>query len=416
MAELETAITTGRLKPGEPLPSVRAVAAAHGISPTTVAAAYRELRRRGRVLGGERRRLIVAPNPADPGPVAGAGAPAGAVDLAAGGPDPALLPDHGHALAATAAERHRPGGYDRTPVDPELGGWFRAALGLERLTLCSGALDAVERALAAWLRPGDAVAVEDPGYPDLLHLVRLLGLEPVPIPCDDFGPEPDALAAALRRGAKATVITPRAQNPTGAALDVRRAGELNDVLARHPEVLLVEDDHFGLVAGPRIPLRASRWAWAYSVSKGLGPDLRLAAVGGDAETIARIERRFAAGPGWVSHLLQRAVFHLLSDPATPALLAHAAVSYDERRAALIAALAERGIAARGRSGLNVWVPVRDEAHACLALAQAGFHVSPGARFRLASPSAIRITAARLTDPEPVADALRSSPGPAGRTG
>ena len=408
-ADVEAAIGAGRLQPGDPLPSVRAVAAANGVSPTTVAAAYRELRRRGRVLGGERRRLTVAPNPDAADPVARAAVPVGAVDLADGGPDPALLPDHRPALAAVAAERRDPGGYDRPAMDPELGAWFRTALAVEHLTVCSGALDAVERALAAWLRPGDAVAVEDPGYPDLLHLVRVLNLEPVPIPVDDRGPEVAALAAALKRGAKAVVVTPRAQNPMGAALDARRAGELGDLLARHPDVLVVEDDHFGLVAGPRLPLDATRWAWAYSVSKGLGPDLRLAAVAGDAETVARIERRFAAGPGWVSHLLQRTVFHLLSAPETPQQLVRAAAAYDERRNGLAAALAARGVVAQGQSGLNAWVPVPDEAAAALALAQAGFHVNAGARFRLASPPGIRITAARLTDPEPVAAAVAPSP-------
>jgi DNA-binding transcriptional MocR family regulator len=410
-ADVEAALRDGRLQPGDPLPSIRLVAAANSLSPTTVAAAYRELRRRGRVLGGARRRLTLAPNPTGAAPVAAPPPAAGSVDLASGGPDPSLLPDHGPALAQVAAERARPGGYGQPAVDPDLAAWFRAHLGVEHLTLASGALDATERALAAWLRPGDAVAVEDPGYPDLLHLLRLAGLVPVPVPLDGHGPDPTALAGALKRGARAVVLTPRAQNPTGAALDDDRRSTLAAVLGAHPDVLVIEDDHFGLVAGRYQPLAAvapggiTRWAWAYSVSKGLGPDLRLAALAGDPETVARVGGRLAAGPGWVSHLLQRSVFHLLCAPATDRLLAQAATTYDRRRAALIAALAAEGVAAHGNSGLNVWAPVADEAAATMALSHAGYHVAAGTRFRLASLPGIRLTAARLDDPGPVAAAL-----------
>ena len=56
------------------------------------------------------------------------------------------------------------------------------------------------------------------------------------------------------------------------------------------------------------------------------------------------------GTGWVSTILQRTVAALWSDPRTDALVARARQAYAARRRALVAALAERGIPALGRTG------------------------------------------------------------------
>ena len=73
----------------------------------------------------------------------------------------------------------------------------------------------------------------------------------------------------------------------------------------------------------------------------------------------------------------------------------AARAYAERRKALIDALAHHGIEARGRSGLNVWVPVAEESSSVQALLGAGWAVSAGERFRLKSPPGLRITISSL---------------------
>jgi DNA-binding transcriptional MocR family regulator len=194
-------------------------------------------------------------------------------------------------------------------------------------------------------------------------------------------------------------MTPRAQNPTGAALTLDRARDLQRILRRHTDVLLIENDPAGPVAGtPAATLAGAavaRWAVIRSTSKFLGPDLRLAAIAGDALTIARVEGRQALGARWISTILQRLVLALWSDPSSGRLLARAAEVYAQRRTALVTALAARGLAAYGRSGFNVWVPVRHEAPVVQALADAGWAVMAGERFRLRSPPAIRITTSSL---------------------
>lgn len=89
-------------------------------------------------------------------------------------------------------------------------------------------------------------------------------------------------------------------------------------------------------------------------------------------------------------------------------------AYGRRRDALITALAERGIEAHGRSGMNVWIPVPDETGAVARLLHAGWAVAPGARFRMSAPPGIRITVSTLTpdDIGPLADAVASAAGPA----
>ena len=419
-ASIEDAVRASRLVPGAALPTVRALAGDLAVSPTTVAGAYRILRERGLLLTAGRRGTRIAPAP----PVAAALAPEvpeGTQDLATGNPDPALLPRLGPFLAQLDPEPHL---YSHDIHAPRLLELARERLRADRLPIpalgvVSGALDGIERVLLARLRPGDRVAVEDPGFTGVLHLVRALGLAVVPMAVDDSGPLPDALEAALRFGARAAIVTPRAQNPTGAALDAARARALRVVLDDHPDVLVVEDDHCDVAAG--VPARtvcgaASRhWAIVRSVSKTLGPDLRLAVVAGDEETVSRVSGRQRLGSRWVSHLLQELVASLWSDRPTLEALERTALLYSERREAMISALAARGIGAHGRSGLNVWVPVSEETAVVQRLAAAGHAVKAGEVFRIDSAPAIRITTAALevAEADGIADALAAAIGNAG---
>lgn len=421
-ASVERAVGAGDLEPGQVLPPMRELATELGVNPNTVASAYRTLRDRGVIETAGRKGSRVRPRPASTarGSIR-VDAPPGVRDLGEGNPDPALLPPLGDALAAAARRNaEEPGLYGQAPVDAEFARLARAAMDADGVpagpvAVTSGSLDAIERVLAAHLKPGDAVAVEDPGWGSTLDLVPALGLKPVPVALDDDGPLPGEVARALAAGARALIVTDRAQNPTGAAVSKARARELRAVLATFPHTLLIEDDHgHAIVDLPLHPLAGvtDSWAFVRSTAKAYGPDLRVAVLTGDTVTVDRVMGRQRLGPGWVSRLLQRAVVHLwTSGVVDPLVVAHA---YGERRDGLLRALAERGIEAHGRSGMNVWVPVPDETGAVARLLHAGWAVAPGARFRMSAPPGVRLTVSGLAmdDIEKVAEAVATAAGPA----
>ena len=296
---------------------MRELAAELGVNPNTVAAAYRTLRDRGVIETAGRRGSRVRQRPVTaPRESLRVEPPEGGTDISTGNPDPALLPPLAAAFAAAADRAARdPVLYGAADADPGFAASARAALDADGvpggpLAVTSGSLDAIERVLAAHLRPGDAVAVEDPGWGSLLDLVPALGLRPLPVAVDDDGPLPAELARAFGQGARAVIVTDRAQNPTGAAVSAGRAHELRAVLRDHPATLLIEDDHgHGIVDLPLRPLAGAtrHWALVRSTAKGYGPDLRLAVLTGDPLTVDRVRGRQRLGPGWVSHLLQQAV-------------------------------------------------------------------------------------------------------------
>jgi DNA-binding transcriptional MocR family regulator len=405
VASIEAAVADGELAPGQRLPSVRSLAAELGLSPATVAAGLSELRRRGVVVSEERRGTRIGQGPPIGSLRSSLPVPSGARDLSRGNPDLALLPDLKRALSGLELSVRL---YGEPAALPELVALAREQLradGLagEALCIVSGALDGIERVLQANLRAGDRVAVENPGYAALFDLLRAQGLLLEPVEVDHSGMLAGALRSALERGARAVVITPRGQNPTGAALDADRARELRDVLAGFPGTLRIEDDHLGVLAGTVLHTtltRRGRWAATRSVAKALGPDLRLAVLAGDPQTIARVEGRQQCGPGWVSHILQALVLGLWTDPAVRMQIAHASDTYDRRRRLFLDELTRRGVRAHGVSGLNVWLEVDDETAVVGALLQRGWVVAPGAPYRLPGSSpAVRVTIATLTEPE-----------------
>ncbi|WP_046732000.1 aminotransferase class I/II-fold pyridoxal phosphate-dependent enzyme [Streptomyces humi] len=405
-ASVERGVAEGALAPEAALPPVRRLAEELGVSPGTVATAYKELRGRGIVVTRGRGGTVVAPAPAvasrRPPRV-----PAGLRDLAGGHPDAALLPGLVPPSRLSPGARSHRSAPRLARLEEAVRDWLRPdGVPVDHVTFAHGALDLIGRILSVELRPGDAVAMEDPGYHHLLDLVPALGLRIVPVAVDDEGLRPDGLSRALRAGVRAVVYSPRAQNPYGGCFSAARRDALAEVLREEPDVLVVENDHASSVTDAPLHSVAgaglARWVHVRTVSKFLGTDLRWAAAACDATTLARHDGLLLLTSGWVSHLLQETVLGLMTDTDTRALVARARVAYSVRREALAAELAGRGIASHGASGMNLWVPVRDESAVVNGLRSYGWWVAAGARFRLSSGPAVRISTAGL---EP-ADAVR----------
>ena len=394
-ASIESAVAAGKLGAAELLPPVRTLAAHLRVSPATVAAAYRLLSERGMVVADGRRgtRVRSAPPISVPRAVP---LPEDVIDLSDGNPDPHLLPR----LPALDLSQRLYGEElnDSRLIELAREQFREDRIDAEHVSVVGGAMDGIERVLREHLRAGDRVAVEDPCFTGILDLLNALSLVAVPVPVDDEGLLPSGLRRAIR-SASALIVTPRAQNPTGAALSPRRARELRAILAARRDVLVIEDDHAGAVAGaPYLSLvdkSRERWAVVRSVSKSLGPDLRVALLASDAQTHARVEGRQNLGVRWVSHILQRLVVALWRDRAP----ARAGRAYADRRHALLRELRTRGIPAHGASGLNVWIPVTEESATVQALLHAGWAVKAGERYRIASSPAIRVTIASLEPPD-----------------
>jgi DNA-binding transcriptional MocR family regulator len=98
------------------------------------------------------------------------------------------------------------------------------------------------------------------------------------------------------------------------------------------------------------------------------------------------------------------------------LIARAEAVYGERREQLLGCLSERGVPARGSSGLNVWIEVPDEVGVIGRLSQSGWVLAGGSRYRLpGSAPGVRVTVATLLaeESEQLAEDIASALAPAG---
>ncbi|MCU1374851.1 MAG: putative transcriptional regulator (GntR-family) [Actinomycetia bacterium] len=408
-------VRSGAAKEGERLPTVREVASALGVSPTTVSEAWQALTAAGAIEPRGRSGTFVRAQPHPHGPLRYRRITESPghyrLDLSTGTPDPALLPDLKRALSKLG-RKDLTTNYLDDPVVPELDGVLRARwpFSPEGLTVVDGCLDALDRVSSVVVGFGDRVLVEATTFPPLLDLLEDLGAEVIPVAIDEEGLVPSSLEAGLTHDPVALFVQPRSHNPSGIVLTERRAKKLVPLL-RGKATMIVEDDHAGDVScaplvsfGRHFPERTVHIS---GFSKSHGPDLRLAAVGGAGAVVESVVSRRRLGAGWSSRILQRVLATMLSEPQHTGV-AEAREVYAARRAAMASALLERGVDTGGSDGFYLWVPVRDEQSALVALASQGIGASPGTPFEAQPPGVdhIRVTVGLVTDDaDGLADAL-----------
>ncbi len=143
-------------------------------------------------------------------------------------------------------------------------------------------------------------------------------------------------------------------------------------------------------------------------------------MSGPRELVDALRERRLLGQGWTSRLLQAVLIDLLTQPATRRQVARARGAYASRRRKLRAALEREGVSIMGDDGLNIWLPVRDETSALIALASRGIGAAAGSPFltKRESASHIRVTAglverdfARVGHELAIAATLRPHAGP-----
>jgi DNA-binding transcriptional MocR family regulator len=173
--------------------------------------------------------------------------------------------------------------YGPSPGYAPLREWIAARHGVEpgRVVVTNGSLPGFVL-LARLLAPGRRVLVERPTYDRPLKILRELGAEAVGLHCDDEGLDPDALEEALRAGEAPAFLylIPTFQNPSGRTLTLERRRRVVE-LAREHDLLVLEDDPYGLVRfdGEPLPslfeLSDGATAYSSSFSKTIAPGLRV---------------------------------------------------------------------------------------------------------------------------------------------
>jgi DNA-binding transcriptional MocR family regulator len=177
--------------------------------------------------------------------------------------------------------------------------WIAGRHGVEpnRVVVTSGSLQGFVFLAEQLVRPGTRVLVEAPTYDRPLKILARLGADVVGVPMDDDGLQPDELEQALADGPKPAFLYTIAtfQNPSGRTLSAERRRRVVE-LAREHDLLVLEDDPYGLVRYEGEPLptmfeldRGTHVAYASSFSKTIAPGVRVGYFVLPAPLAAQIE-------------------------------------------------------------------------------------------------------------------------------
>ena len=354
--ELREAIRLGRLGTGERLPSSRALAGKLGVSRGLVLDCYQQLQAEGYLTtrtGSATR--VAAGAYLQPAPPVPAAPPSRlAVDFRPGLPDLSSFPRRDWLWALREAAREAPTGAfgygdprGSAALREVLAAYLRRVRGAvadpERLVICSGFAQGLNLILRALARQGvRRVAVEDPGDLDQPAIAARAGLQAVPVRVDQEGVDVASLAAS---DARAVVLTPAHQSPTGVVLAAQRRQALV-AWTNERDATIIEDDYDAEFRYDREPVGAvqglapDRVALLGTVSKSLAPAMRLGWIvcpAALAEAIAHEKDLDDRGSPWLDQL---ALATLVQSGRYDRHLRRMRASYARRRATLVNALTE----------------------------------------------------------------------------
>lgn len=319
--DLGELITSGTLRPGERLPSIRRLSEDRRLSVSTVVQALRQLEERGLVEAKPQSGFIVRrASPPRPTPAPRAtpenamqvdvtqrlarvlqmGVQPGMVPLALALPCPSLMPVAAlHRLYAGVARRHPKLLENNCCINMNESALLRqlmlrsmswgGPLDAEEIVITNSCTEAIALSLRAVTKHGDTVAVESPGYYLMLQFLESLGLQALEIPTDPrTGMSIDALELATRQGkVAACLLVANASNPLGSIMPDENKRRLAR-LAAERDFTVIEDDVYGdFHFGEKRPWPIKAFDTAGNVilctsfSKSLSPSLRIgfAAVG-----------------------------------------------------------------------------------------------------------------------------------------
>ncbi|MBK1970305.1 MULTISPECIES: MocR-like pyridoxine biosynthesis transcription factor PdxR [Brevundimonas] len=432
-ASIVREIERGRLNPGDRLPGTRALAATLSLHRNTIDAAYQELILQGWLAAEASRGTYVARDLPDLGvcgwneseaapisPLRPSATPA-PLRFSDGAPDARLMPGaelaRAFRRAVSAAGLRMLTGYGdprgAPPLRASLARYLTAERGLtagaDDVLVTRGSQMALFLAAGAVLEPGQAIAVEDPGYPLAWQAFRAAGARVVGAPVDGQGLNVDRLEALLARDPeiRAVYVTPHHQYPTTVTLGAGRRLRLLDLARRHG-LTLIEDDYdheYRFEGRPVLPLASraqaeNRVVHIGSVSKLLAPALRIGYATGPRPILARMARLREAVDRQGDVPLEHALAKLIDEGDLGRHARKARRIYEQRRDLLATeiaqALGDVATFERPAGGLALWLKVNasiDAAAWAAAAEKAGLMLTYGGQLQL--DPAQRLNAFRL---------------------
>lgn len=163
------------------------------------------------------------------------------------------------------------------------------------ILITSGAQQALHLVVQCLLKPGDAIALEEPSYHYGLPVFRSAGLRPFFLPVDKDGMNLDDLIELHKKHRiRMIFLNPAYQNPTGAFLDRNRRKKILELSSEHG-IPIVEDDPYSLTSftgEDASPLKAldvdGNILYISSLSKIVASGLRIGWIIGPKPVIERL--------------------------------------------------------------------------------------------------------------------------------